>query len=77
MKNKLVFALLFFALTSHVLAERNSPPGWFPLSLLDDMPTWSEVRETCDRIHLYPSLMKTNPSAAESLLVSYFIVATH
>ena len=53
MKNKLVFALLFFALTSHVLAERNSPPGWFPLSLLDDMTTWSEVREIKDRIHLY------------------------
>ena len=51
MKNKLVLALLFFALVSHVLAERKSPPGWIPLSILDDKPTWSEVREIKDRIH--------------------------
>ena len=28
-------------------------PRLVPTALLDDMPTWSEVREIKDRIHLY------------------------
>jgi hypothetical protein len=28
----------------------NFPPGWLPLSMLDDMPTWSEFREIKDRV---------------------------
>ena len=29
------------------------PPGWLPISKLDDKSTWSEFRKINDRIHLY------------------------
>jgi len=35
------------------VAAEKSLPGWLLLSMLNDKPTWSEVREIKDRIHLY------------------------
>ncbi|MDX1948768.1 MAG: hypothetical protein SFU86_25490 [Pirellulaceae bacterium] len=29
------------------------PPGWLPISKLDDSPTWSDFRKINDKIHLY------------------------
>ena len=29
------------------------PPGWLPVNQLDGKPTWREVRDIKDRIHLY------------------------
>ncbi|MFP6906605.1 MAG: hypothetical protein VCG02_15395 [Verrucomicrobiota bacterium] len=53
MKTSLLVTLLFIACTTQTVAAENFPPGWLPLSELDDQPTWSEVREIKDRIHLY------------------------
>jgi len=53
MKAKLLVTLLFFACATQAVAAEKFPPGWLPLSMLDDKPTWSEVREIKDRIHLY------------------------
>ena len=53
MKAKLLVTLLFFACATQAVAAEKFPPGWLPLSMLDDKPTWSEVREVKDRIHLY------------------------
>jgi WD40 repeat protein len=53
MKNSLPVTLLFITCATQAVADEKFPPGWLPLSLLDDQPTWSEVREIKDRIHLY------------------------
>ena len=49
--------LLVFAafITSLFATEEKSafPPGWLPIKELDAKPTWSEVREDKDNIHLY------------------------
>lgn len=29
------------------------PPGWLPVSRLDDKPTWAEFRKINDKVHLY------------------------
>lgn len=34
-------------------AEQPFPPGWLPVARLDTKPTWSEMREIKDRVHLY------------------------
>ena len=36
------------------------PPGWLPVNQLDGKPTWREVRDIKDRIHL--CLLYTSPS---------------
>jgi hypothetical protein len=45
------FSILFISIT--LQAAENFPPGWLPLSSLDNKPTWSEIREVKDRIQLY------------------------
>lgn len=29
------------------------PPGWLPVNVLDDKPTWDEFRKGSDKVHLY------------------------
>ena len=53
MKAKLFFALLLVVWSARAQTGDDFPPGWIPLSILDDKNTWSEVREIKDRIHLY------------------------
>ena len=53
MKAILFFALLLVVWSARAQAGDDFPPGWIPLSILDDKNTWSEVREIKDRIHLY------------------------
>lgn len=43
---------LFFGTAAAHAAER-FPPGWVPVSHLDNGPSWDEVRDIEDRIHLY------------------------
>ena len=50
MKTSLLVTLLFIACATQAVAAENFPPGWLPLSMLDDKPTWSEVREIKARI---------------------------
>lgn len=46
--------ILLLALSACPLgADETFPPGWLPLSSLDDKPSWSDVRDIRDRIHLY------------------------
>jgi len=45
---------LYIALSAaNVRGADEFPPGWMPLSSLDRKPTWSQVREIKDKIHLY------------------------
>ena len=53
MKTSLLVTFLFIACTTQAVAAEKFPPGWLPVSELDDQPTWSEFREIKDRIHLY------------------------
>jgi hypothetical protein len=53
MKTSLLVPFLFIACATQAVSDEKFPPGWLPLSELDDKPTWSEVREIKDRIHLY------------------------
>ena len=53
MKTSLLVPLLFIACATQAVAADKFPPGWLPLSELDDKPTWSEFRDIKDRIHLY------------------------
>ena len=53
MKAILFFALLLVVWSARAQTGDDFPPGWIPLSILDDKNTWSEVREIKDRIHLY------------------------
>lgn len=46
--------ILLLALSACPLgADETFPPGWLPVSSLDDKPSWSDVRDIRDRIHLY------------------------
>ena len=45
MKAILFFALLLVVWSARAQAGDDFPPGWIPLSILDDKTTWSEVRE--------------------------------
>lgn len=57
MKNllgKVLLSLLFVTLlSSSALAADSFPPGWLPISTLDDAPVWKEFRAIDDKIHLY------------------------
>ena len=50
------------------------PPGWLPVNQLDGKPTWREVRDIKDRIHLY--LPRGKGRCAGYLPALCFIVAT-
>ena len=49
----LLLSVLPGLLTSSSGADEALPPGWTPISRLDAKPTWREVRDIQDRIHLY------------------------
>ena len=49
----MILGALFWAGISNVRAAEAFPPGWLPVNQLDDKPTWREVRDIKDRIHLY------------------------
>lgn len=49
----LIILLLCAVPISSLRAEESFPPGWIPVASLEQKPTWSEVREIQDRIHLY------------------------
>jgi hypothetical protein len=54
MKLLLTLALAALLLGTPVAnAADDFPPGWLPISQLTNEPTWSEVRDIKDRIHLY------------------------
>lgn len=46
-----LLALLTAPLTSSAADE--FPPGWLPISMLDDQPVWNDHRKTIDKIQLY------------------------
>ena len=48
-----IFSGLFVLSCAHSFAAEDFPPGWLPISKLDDQPTWKEFRQIDDRIHLY------------------------
>ena len=49
----MILGALFWAGISNVRAAEAFPPGWLPVNQLDGKPTWREVRDIKDRIHLY------------------------
>ena len=55
MKTLLLSAVLlaFILAPPHSHAAQEFPPGWVPVKQLDAKPTWSEVREIQDQVHLY------------------------
>jgi hypothetical protein len=51
--------LALFALVAAPVSA-DFPPGWLPVSRLDEKPTWEEFRKIDDKIHLYlPKDVKT------------------
>ena len=52
-KQIILLALVFVLTICSTGAADEFPPGWLPLAPLEEKPTWSEVREVQDRVHLY------------------------
>jgi hypothetical protein len=48
-----VLALLLFASPVKANEAGEFPPGWLPISRLDDTPAWRDFRAIDDKIHLY------------------------
>jgi len=49
----LLVALFVLPTARNARAAEGFPPGWVPISYLSNEPTWGEVRDIDDRIHLY------------------------
>lgn len=45
--------LVGFGISCNTAAAEDFPPGWLPIKQLDENLTWSQVRETQDRVHLH------------------------
>ena len=58
LRSLVIIALLALTAGSGVAAD--FPPGWLPVSQLDEKPMWKEFRKINDKIHLYlPKDVKT------------------
>ena len=54
MKTALLVASVLACLGAHnAPAAETFPPGWVPVNVLDEKPTWKAFREIKDKIHLY------------------------
>ncbi|MEZ6110201.1 MAG: hypothetical protein R3C99_04185 [Pirellulaceae bacterium] len=49
----LMLPIMMLAVCASARADEPFPPGWLPLARLDAEPTWREVRDIQDRVHLY------------------------
>lgn len=50
----ILIGLIFSSTTSAFAADAPAfPPGWIPITALDDKPIWSDFRKIDDRIHLH------------------------
>jgi hypothetical protein len=50
---RIAFLVLLLTAAPLLAQEPALPPGWLPVNTLDATPTWSEVRQIQDKVHLY------------------------
>jgi hypothetical protein len=60
LRQAIALSLMLAGLSARADEKTDFPPGWLPVSRLDEKPTWEEFRKIEDKIHLYlPKDVKT------------------